>query len=122
MAVRESDVVGVTFLVGPGCGVTYTEHVEVVVSVAHPRRGALEAVVVSPLGTSTRLLAPRPEDVSQGGFSGWPLMSVETWGERPAGLWRLYIVDRGAGARVWSVGDCSLLLHGHGGDKPADGN
>ena len=94
LGMNEGGVVGVSFEVLPGCKVESLEHVEVVVSVEHPRRGELEVVLISPSSTRTRLLGTRPKDTSTNGFSAWPLMSVETWGERPHGSWQLYIADR----------------------------
>jgi len=113
LGMNEGGVVGVSFEVLPGCKVESLEHVEVVVSVEHPRRGELEVVLISPSSTRTRLLGTRPKDTSTNGFSAWPLMSVETWGERPHGSWQLYIADRGSGGKVWSVGDCHITLYGH---------
>ena len=94
LGLDEGSVVAVSFEVPSNCKVGFVEHVEVVVSVEHPRRGEVEVVLISPSNTRTRLLGPRPRDTSDNGFSGWPLMSVETWGEKPHGSWRLYIADR----------------------------
>ena len=139
LGLDEGSVVAVSFEVEPNCKVGFVEHVEVVVSVEHPRRGEVEVVLISPSNTRTRLLGPRPKDTSDNGFLAWPLMSVETWGEKPHGSWRLYIADRwghsfgyhgifpvciichlilmaicrGVGGRVWSVGDCNIVVHGH---------
>ena len=93
------------------CDITL-EHVQVLVTVEHPVRGQLEVVLISPGGSRTRLLAPRPGDTSEAGFRDWPLTSVMTWGEAGAGDWVLYIVSRGGPGLVWRVGDCFLHLHG----------
>ena len=94
LGMDEGSVVAVSFEVPHHCEVEFVEHVEVVLSVEHPRRGEVEVVLISPSKTRTRLLGPRPKDTSDNGFSAWPLMSVETWGEKPHGFWRLYIADR----------------------------
>ena len=94
LGLDEGSVVAVSFEVESNCKVGFVEHVEVLVSVEHPRRGEVEVVLISPSNTRTRLLGPRPKDTSDNGFSAWPLMSVETWGEKPHGPWRLYIADR----------------------------
>ena len=94
LGMNEGSVVAVSFEVPPGCKVEFVEHVEAVVSVEHPRRGEVEVVLISPSNTRTLLLGPRPRDTSEKGFSAWPLMSVETWGENPRGSWRLFIADR----------------------------
>jgi len=113
--ITEKDVVEVLFNASK-CKINSLEHVQAVVNVEHPKRGDLEVVLVSAQGTKTRLLSPRPQDTSEKGFSDWPLMSVETWGENPAGSWQLYVVSRGQkkehGDTVWAVGRCRLLLHG----------
>ena len=78
----------------------------------HPVRGSLEAVLVSPAGTRTRLLSTRPRDTSELGFRAWPLTSVETWGEAAAGVWRLYLASRAGPGVTWSPGNSTLVLHG----------
>ena len=64
------------------------------------------------VGTETELLSIRPGDHSEKGFDNWPFMSVHTWGEQPAGQWKLTIRDtvyRGIDTRPvapipWSTG------------------
>ena len=94
------------------CNITSLEHVQVVVNIDHPSRGQLEVLLVSPAGTKTHLLSPRPNDLSSKGFQDWVLTSVETWGENGDGEWHLYIVSRGGPGVQWSVGHCHLVLHG----------
>jgi len=112
--ISENDIVETVFDVSE-CEIDSLEHVQVIINVEHHNRGAIEVVLVSPSSTKTRLLAPRPNDISEKGFSNWSLMSVETWGESPAGSWQLYIVSRreeGSLYADWTVGNCRLLLHG----------
>ena len=113
--INEADVVEIMFNI-TGCKIDSLEHVQAIINVAHPNRGAIEVVLVSGARTKTRLLAPRPKDTSEKGFTDWPLMSVESWGEAPSDSWQLYIVNRGTGEGAqgvdWSVGDCRLVLHG----------
>ena len=45
------------------------------------------------LGTISQLLTVRPEDKSTAGFKSWTFTTVHFWGENPAGIWKLYIVD-----------------------------
>lgn len=49
--------------------------------------------LTSPQGTTSRLLARRPEDDATYGLDAWPFMSVEFWGENPQGEWTLKIAD-----------------------------
>jgi len=44
-------------------------------------------------GMETVLLTERPLDSSDHGFNDWNFMSVQSWGERPAGVWKLKIRD-----------------------------
>ena len=113
--VKDTDVMEIIFEVS-SCKIMSLEHVQAIITVEHPNRGALEVVLVSGKGTKTRLLAPRPKDTSEAGFTDWPLMSVETWGEPAGDSWQLYIVNKVTGGDRtegdWSVGDCRLVLHG----------
>ena len=72
------------------------EHVEVVVTVTHRRRGDLNVYLISPSGTSSNLVAPRPGDDSTQGLKDWAFMSVHFWDENPVGRWTLGISDEGA--------------------------
>lgn len=42
---------------------------------------------------SSTLLFPRPQDMYKSSFDDWPFLSVHFWGERPAGQWRLTVVN-----------------------------
>jgi len=69
------------------------EHVQLVLSVKHRRRGDMVIHLTSPQGTTSRLLAKRPGDDSSRGLDKWPFTSVEFWGEKPQGEWTLKITD-----------------------------
>ena len=74
--------------------VTKLEHVRVYISLSHGRRGSLRILLTSPQGTTSELLAPRDQDYnSADGFKNWPFMSVFHWGENPAGVWKLQVID-----------------------------
>ena len=45
-------------------------------------------------GMETVLLTERPLDSSDHGFHDWNFMSVHSWGEKPAGVWKLKIRDQ----------------------------
>ena len=49
--------------------------------------------LVSPQGTTSRLLAKRPLDSSNDGLVKWPFASVEFWDEKPRGEWTVTIRD-----------------------------
>ena len=62
--VTGNDVVEILF--HSDCDITL-EHVVTSVTIDHPTRGDLEIMLVSPSGTKTRLLSPRPNDTSDKG-------------------------------------------------------
>uniref|UniRef100_A0AAY4DKJ2 P/Homo B domain-containing protein n=1 Tax=Denticeps clupeoides TaxID=299321 RepID=A0AAY4DKJ2_9TELE len=78
-----------------GCSnqVVFLEHVTVVVSLTHPRRGDLSIMLISPSGTRSHLLSPRAYDHSTEGFRKWKLMTTHCWGETAAGDWILEVRD-----------------------------
>ena len=78
--------------------INYIEHVQLIADINHSNRGRLEIWLTSPSGTRTRLLKPRLNDNSNGGFPSWPFMSLHTWGENPRGQWQLRINDLGQAA------------------------
>ncbi|MGV3613694.1 MAG: S8 family serine peptidase [Fimbriimonas sp.] len=73
------------------------EEVFVDLKVRHARRGQLEAYLVSPSGTRSRLFirsnADRDPDID------WKFMSNAFWGENPKGTWRLTLRDTTRGVR-----------------------
>jgi len=94
--------------------VKFLEHVHIMVDISsRSRRGEFTILLKSPAGTLSKLLAPRPLDNSVSGFANfrtWPLMSTHTWGEDPAGVWRLVI--RNDGERTAFVRGWKLILYG----------
>ncbi|KAM9514074.1 LOW QUALITY PROTEIN: PC3-like endoprotease variant B [Salvelinus alpinus] len=64
---------------------TYTR--EVKVSLSSVCRGDLSIALVSPAGTVSLLLATRRNDASAAGLRNWTLMSVQSWGGHPHGVW-----------------------------------
>ena len=80
--------------------INYLEHVVIQMSVSIPDnefnliRGELEINLLSPSGTLSVLLQPRPYDYFDEGYDDWPFMSVMFWGEDPAGEWTLNVTTR----------------------------
>jgi len=74
-----------------GTPVLYLEHVQVLATVRFGKRGDLKLTLISPSGTRSVLLPPRPQDYNQNGFHKWPFLSVQTWGEDPRGTWTLIV-------------------------------
>ncbi len=90
------------------------EQIHVYLNLTFTRRGQLRIALVSPAGTRSVLLPPRGLDAASGPlkFDRWPLASVQFWGERAAGAWRLEVENVGpshnAGHLTWG----SLMLYG----------
>lgn len=57
-----------------------------------PRRGAISIKLKSPYGTVSQLLQQREHDfVNTDGYTHWPFVSVQHWGESPNGLWNFSV-------------------------------
>ena len=88
----------ISTIISTGCSgktncVLKLEHVRVYITLNHKSRGSLRIVLTSPAGTRSELLAPRDRDYSSDGFQNWPFMTVFSWGENPAGIWKLEVTD-----------------------------
>ena len=78
----------------------------------HPRRGDIKVELTSPQGTVSTLLPYRNYDfVNEDGYSNWPFMSVQHWGEEPYGMWTLKVTYKSSSGSV-SASGISLTLHG----------
>ena len=71
--------------------INFLEHVQCIISLKSVMRGAIKIILISPLGTKSTLLYPRPKDHASGSFEDWPFMSVHFWGEPPNGTWTLEV-------------------------------
>jgi furin len=82
--------------VSHGCAGTpdaigHLEHVQAVITLTASRRGDVEIILTSPGGTRSKLLAIRPRDNKNDGFTAWAFMTTHSWGENPVGVWKLEI-------------------------------
>lgn len=85
------------------------EHVQLIVSLAVSKRGALVVELECPSGTRSTLLSPRPRDNYNGNME-WTLMTTRCWDESPAGEWKLFMhVSDGATGKL---NNWSLMLYG----------
>lgn len=86
------------------------EHVEVRITSNHSYYGDLQVELTSPDGT-TSILMQNVEGGFAGQYSEWQTMSVQHWGERSTGIWRLKVSDRleldTGNLQTWE-----LVLHG----------
>ncbi|XP_037079271.1 neuroendocrine convertase 1-like [Pollicipes pollicipes] len=109
--------------------VRHLEHVEVVLHLNYTRRGALQADLTSPQGTTAAVLVRRRLDDSSRGFDGFKVTSVATWAENPRGKWTLVIHDNTDEDNHGQVEKIKLILWGtdvpihqmkpQGGEEPA---
>uniref|UniRef100_A0A673BW56 P/Homo B domain-containing protein n=1 Tax=Sphaeramia orbicularis TaxID=375764 RepID=A0A673BW56_9TELE len=92
--------------------VSSVEHVQARLTLSHNQRGKLAIHLISPLGTRSTLLFPRPNDFSSEGFNDWAFMSTHSWDEDPQGEWTLEIENVAPNGRVLS--QFTLILWGTG--------
>uniref|UniRef100_A0A672QB93 Furin-like n=1 Tax=Sinocyclocheilus grahami TaxID=75366 RepID=A0A672QB93_SINGR len=71
--------------------VSSLEHAQAQLTLSYNRRGNLAIYLISPQGTRSTLLAPRPHDISSDGFNDWAFMTTHSWDEDPRGEWSLEI-------------------------------
>jgi len=92
--------------------VKYLEHVQAKINLTANRRGDIHIYLISPAGTKSTLVAERPMDNSRAGFQNWPFMSVQTWGEKPDGKWKLQIHNEGKYHNRANLKEWSLVMYG----------
>ncbi|CAO1431431.1 unnamed protein product [Diamesa tonsa] len=98
---------------GTDTQVNYLEHVQAVVSANSTRRGDLEMFLTSPMGTRSMILSRRPnDDDRRDGFTKWPFMTTQTWGEYPKGIWLLEVSFNSQDPQTGWLKEWSLVLHG----------
>lgn len=101
---------------GTANAINYLEHVQARISLKFQPRGNLRISLISPSGTPTHLLMPRPRDNEEDTFDNWPFMTVHFWGENPRGTWKLIVrnENRRRGPEVLSgvLYSWSLVFYG----------
>jgi proprotein convertase subtilisin/kexin type 5 len=78
-----------------GKEINYLEHVQAKITLKFRPRGNLKISLISPKGTESHLLLPRPRDLEESNFNAWPFLSVHFWGENPQGQWTLRVRNAG---------------------------
>uniref|UniRef100_A0A8C2C0F3 Furin (paired basic amino acid cleaving enzyme) a n=1 Tax=Cyprinus carpio TaxID=7962 RepID=A0A8C2C0F3_CYPCA len=73
--------------------VSSLEHAQAHLTLSYNRRGNLAIYLISPQGTRSTLLAPRPHDYSSDGFSDWAFMTTHSWDEDPRGEWTQFYMS-----------------------------
>uniref|UniRef100_A0A8D3A6V2 Furin (paired basic amino acid cleaving enzyme) b n=1 Tax=Scophthalmus maximus TaxID=52904 RepID=A0A8D3A6V2_SCOMX len=85
------------------------EHVQARLTLSHNQRGKLAVHLLSPLGTRSTLLFPRPNDFSSEGFNDWAFMTTHSWDEDPQGEWTLEVENVAADGRDYGAFTAPLL-------------
>uniref|UniRef100_A0A3Q2WTK3 Furin (paired basic amino acid cleaving enzyme) b n=1 Tax=Haplochromis burtoni TaxID=8153 RepID=A0A3Q2WTK3_HAPBU len=95
--------------------VSSLEHVQARLTLSYNQRGKLAIHLISPLGTHSTLLFPRPNDFSSEGFNDWAFMTTHSWDEDPQGEWTLEIENVAPNGRDYGVlSQFTLILWGTG--------
>lgn len=95
--------------------VSSLEHVQARLTLSHNQRGKLAVHLISPLGTRSTLLFPRPNDFSSEGFNDWAFMTTHSWDEDPRGEWTLEIENASPNGRDYGMlSQFTLILWGTG--------
>ncbi|XP_030620621.1 furin (paired basic amino acid cleaving enzyme) b [Chanos chanos] len=94
--------------------VSSLEHVQARLTLSYNHRGNLAIHLISPLGTRSTLLAPRPQDSSSEGFNDWAFMTTHSWDEDPRGEWTLEIENVAGVSDYGVLSQFTLILYGTG--------
>ncbi|XP_071381278.1 furin (paired basic amino acid cleaving enzyme) a [Centroberyx affinis] len=94
--------------------VSSLEHVQAQLTLSYNRRGNLAIHLISPMGTRSTLLAPRPHDYSSEGFNDWAFMTTHSWDENPSGAWTLEIENVAGASDYGTLTQFTLVLYGTG--------
>ncbi|KAM3625224.1 uncharacterized protein V6R79_008972 [Siganus canaliculatus] len=94
--------------------VTSLEHVQARLTLSYNRRGNLAIHLISPAGTRSTLLHPRPHDYSSEGFNDWAFMTTHSWDENPTGSWVLEIENVAGASDYGTLTQFILVLYGTG--------
>ncbi|XP_053720311.1 furin (paired basic amino acid cleaving enzyme) a [Synchiropus splendidus] len=99
---------------GTDSHVTSLEHVQARLTLSYNRRGNLAIHIISPAGTRSTLLHPRPHDYSSEGFNDWAFMTTHSWDENPKGSWILEIENVAGASDYGTLTQFVLVLYGTG--------
>uniref|UniRef100_A0AAQ5YZE3 P/Homo B domain-containing protein n=1 Tax=Amphiprion ocellaris TaxID=80972 RepID=A0AAQ5YZE3_AMPOC len=98
--------------IGSDSHVTSLEHVQARLTLSYNRRGNLAIHLISPSGTRSTLLHPRPHDYSSEGFNDWAFMTTHSWDENPTGAWTLEIENVAGASDYGTLTQFVLVLYG----------
>jgi len=86
------------------------EHVELIVTVKHPKRGEVGFVIVSPSGTRAVAETRAPDDNAD--FTDYTFTSPHFWGESAAGAWQVATVDAAVNDKSGQLVSAKLRVYG----------
>uniref|UniRef100_A0A672HNR2 Furin (paired basic amino acid cleaving enzyme) a n=1 Tax=Salarias fasciatus TaxID=181472 RepID=A0A672HNR2_SALFA len=98
--------------IGSDSHVSSLEHVQARLTLSYNRRGNLAIHLISPAGTRSTLLHPRPHDYSSEGFNDWAFMTTHSWDEKPTGAWTLEIENVAGASDYGTLTQFVLVLYG----------
>ncbi|XP_058854984.1 furin-1-like isoform X1 [Acipenser ruthenus] len=98
--------------------VSSLEHAQAQLTLSYNRRGDLAVYLISPKGTRSTLLSPRPHDYSSEGFNDWAFMTTHSWDEDPRGEWTLEIENASGASNYGTLRKFTLVLYGTGSNTP----
>lgn len=112
LAIPDNSMAGVTHqLTVPG-SVQKVEAVQISVNVTHPSSGDIGIELTSPSNTRSVLKNIRDGFASSPNLDGMVLLSNAYYGENPAGIWTIKLVDGAAGNKGTLTG-WSIRVYGH---------
>nr|XP_011450807.2 neuroendocrine convertase 1-like isoform X1 [Crassostrea gigas] len=92
--------------------INFIEHVQIELDMEYTKRGDLAINLTSAMGVRTMILQERPLDSSKDGFHKWKFMSVHSWGEKPAGTWKVKVRDMKGTDNTGTIKSARLIIHG----------
>jgi len=113
IAIPDNSVAGASStLTVPVNPVHVIETVQISVSATHQNSGDLGIELLSPLGTRSVLKNIRDGFTGSTDLSGMVLLSNAFYGENPAGVWTIKVVD-GAAANTGTLTGWTIRVYGH---------
>lgn len=95
LAIPDNNAAGVTRTFAISNVSLRVEHATLTVDITHANRGDLEVVLVSPYGTTSRLMEVHGDTGDH--YRNWTFSSVRHWGEQANGTWTVRVADKRSG-------------------------
>jgi hypothetical protein len=111
-AISDNSTVGVTHQLNAPGTAQKVEAVQIAVNVTHPSTGDIGIELTSPSNTRSVLKNIRDGFASSPNLDGMVLLSNAYYGENPAGIWTIKVVD-GAAGNMGTLTGWSIRVYGH---------